>query len=34
MARQHPGLAQGWVFSEGDGILLRKNYLRLPLERV
>jgi integrase len=34
MARQHPGLAQGWVFSEDDGSLLRKNYLRLPLERV
>lgn len=33
IARQHPGLAQGWVFSEDDGSLLRKNYLRLPLER-
>lgn len=34
VAGQHPGLAQGWVFSEEDGSLLRKNYLRLPLERV
>jgi integrase len=34
MARQHPGLAQGWVFSDDNGGLLRKNYLRLPLERV
>jgi integrase len=34
MARQHPGLAQGWVFSDDAGGLLRKNYLRAPLERV
>jgi hypothetical protein len=34
MARQHPGLTQGWVFSDDSGGLLRKNYLRLPLEHV
>ena len=34
VAKQHPGLTQGWVFSDDNGGLLRKNYLRLPLEHV
>jgi integrase len=34
VAQQHPGLTQGWVFSDDSGGLLRKNYLRLPLEHV
>jgi integrase len=34
VAGQHPGLVEGWVFSDERGALLRKNYLRLPLERV
>jgi integrase len=34
VAEQHPGLKEGWIFSEADGTLLRKNYLRRPLERV
>jgi integrase len=34
VARQHRGLQEGWVFSDDDGGLLQKNYLRAPLERV
>jgi integrase len=34
VASQHPGLKEGWIFAEEDGSLLRKNYLRRPLERV
>jgi integrase len=34
VAKQHAGLREGWVFSDDAGGLLRKNYLRAPLERV
>jgi len=34
VAQQHRGLTEGWVFSDEGGGLLRKNYLRRPLERV
>jgi integrase len=34
VAKQHPGLTEGWVFPDDGGGLLRKNYLRRPLERV
>jgi integrase len=34
VAEQHRGLTEGWVFSDESGGLLRKNYLRIPLERV
>jgi integrase len=34
VAAQHPGLREGWVFSDQGGALLRKNYLRIPLARV
>jgi|GEM_PF-1209648 len=34
VAQQHPGLTEGWVFSDERGALLRKNYLRIPLARV
>jgi integrase len=34
VAAQHPGLTEGWVFPDEGGGLLRKNYLRRPLERV